>query len=513
MEEIPAHPDYLRQRLEKVTPASAGVAPSTFANVVSLVRFALNHSGLANVPGRYRAPMGSEWERLYAKLRDYELRYRLSRLARYCTANGLTPTDVTDEVLGRFLYDLQTESMVREPRKVHRNACAAWNKAAATVAAWPQTFLNVPNYRNSYAVPWTVFPGSLRDDIARYRNRMEGNDLYNECPTLRPATVTTRMRQLHEYLSALVHQGHDPSSMKSLGDVLETRMVEDGMRFFLNRAGKRTMKHAHGVGTMLTAIAKHHGNVEEDQLKKIKTITRNVKPKHSGMTEKNKALLRQFDDPANVRKLLSLPSDVFKRLERVKNPTFKQACLAQAAIAILMLLKLPMRVNNLAALDLDHHLIRSKQGVMHVSIPAHQVKNEQDIDAVLSGECVRWIELYLTRFRSLLLRRPSSHLFPGKNGGAKTTQALHDVIAKCVKRECGLRMTPHPFRHFAAKLILEEEPGDYGTVSRVLHHKDFNTAVGFYCGPETAAAMEKLDAIIQSRLGAGGKKAKWDRRV
>jgi hypothetical protein len=146
LESIPAHPGYLRDRLKGFTPAMAGLTASRWRNILSLTRFALKHAGLAHLPGRYREPLASEWAELVQHLDTAQARFGLSRLFRYCSVHGIAPDGLDDGVMDRFLQDLLTAGLVDEPRRVHRTACIAWNKAAAAIAAWPQQRLAVPDY-------------------------------------------------------------------------------------------------------------------------------------------------------------------------------------------------------------------------------------------------------------------------------------------------------------------------------------------------------------------------------
>ncbi len=57
-------------------------------------------------------------------------------------------------------------------------------------------------------------------------------------------------------------------------------------------------------------------------------------------------------------------------------------------------------------------------------------------------------------------------------------------------------LTPHQFRHLAAKLYLDQHPGNYEVVRRVLGHKSIKTTVNFYTGLETRAAVAHFDETV-----------------
>ena len=60
-----------------------------------------------------------------------------------------------------------------------------------------------------------------------------------------------------------------------------------------------------------------------------------------------------------------------------------------------------------------------------------------------------------------------------------------------------VKVDPHLFRHIAAKLDLEAQPGAYGVV-RLLLAAIGHAAAKYYCGTETAAALKHFDAFILS---------------
>ncbi len=82
---IPAHPDYIRRRLSKLTPAAVGVGKKRFANVKSALMAALRHLGL--VGGQhYLAPLTPSWKALRKTLPDKYTWTSLSRVFHYCSA-------------------------------------------------------------------------------------------------------------------------------------------------------------------------------------------------------------------------------------------------------------------------------------------------------------------------------------------------------------------------------------------------------------------------------------------
>jgi integrase len=159
----------------------------------------------------------------------------------------------------------------------------------------------------------------------------------------------------------------------------------------------------------------------------------------------------------------------------------------------------PMRIKNLAELHLDRHLGRGHgrgRGCVHLTIPGAEVKNGVDIEAELPPSTVALLDIYLARYRPLLLDGHSAWLFPGRQSSPKSPQSLRGQIEKCIATRCGLRVNPHLFRHIAAKIYLDQNPGAYGLIRLVEGHKSVETTTRFYAGMEGAAAMRHFDEHI-----------------
>jgi integrase len=501
LEEIPANPRQLRERLVPLTPAMVGVSPGRWANIVSLVRGALKLAGLTAIPGRSTEPLAPEWLALFRHLNDRRLREGLSRFARYCGRLGITPSEVNEAIATSFLAALENDGLIRNPRQVHRTMCVAWNRAAQIIAAWPPSGLSVPQYRQTYSLPWEVFPSSLRNEIGRYFERLSGKDLLAELDfrPLRAASINSYHQLLRAFLSALVRRGRDPQSFQSLADVVGVETVKDGLRFFLERAGGDKTKQTYNIARMLTAMARYWVKVDKDHLDQLRAICRRLDGGKAGMTPKNRARLRQFDDQGNVDSLVTLPQRVLARQNRRTDPTRADALQVQSALMIELLLLVPARIGNLACLDIERHIVRTRaggKGAVHLVVPEEEVKNGVAINAKLSPDTVRLLDIYLERYRPLLLERPSSWLFPNRSGGPKSRHTLALQICKFVRSQCGLTINPHLFRHIGAKFYLEAHPGAYGVIQLVLGHRSYDTTIRAYCGTENAAAMRHFDEHV-----------------
>ena len=237
-------------------------------------------------------------------------------------------------------------------------------------------------------------------------------------------------------------------------------------------------------------IAKYWVKAPPEQIAALQAIRRQVDPKNTGMTERNRARLRQFDDPENLRRLINLPETIRRSMPRTGPLSYADAIRVQSALAIGILLVAPMRMKNLASLHLGRHVIRTRPGgVRHIVIPPEEVKNRRALSFEIPDVLGELLDFYLARCRPILSEDSDGYLFPARKGGAKTPAQLAAQIKRTIARETGIVLNAHAFRHLSAKLFLAAHPGEYETDVLFLGHKSLNTTVRAYCGLEQADAL------------------------
>ena len=499
--EISADPRLLRARITQITATSAGLSEARWRNVKSLFNAALTIVGASTMGRRSATALLTEWSSLIARIPDRYDRAKLSRFARFCSVRGLTPEEVNDEVLTAF-GKMLLRSAVERPKQVHRDAALTWNRMLEQIQGWPAVRLIVPNNARTYALPLEDFPQSFATDLQAYLDRQTGKDLFGSAPDpASPVTLRSHRTWLLELASALVLSGRDVSSIKSLADLVAVDAAKDALKFFWGRNGQRKTGQLQNFGRLIVNIAKHWVKVPADHLEALREVRREVDPGKGDMTERNRMRLRVFDDPVNVRRLVNLPASIMRSVARLPKPAYNDAVRAQTAIAIAIQLVAPLRAKNLAGLRLDRHLIHSRPGpgaLVHLVIPAGEVKNKNPLEFELPSDVVGLLELYLKKFRPLLVTDGSSYLFPARQGGAKTPQQLGEQIKRAVKIGTGLTVNVHLFRHVCAYLFLKAHPGEYETVRLLLGHSSLAVTVRAYCGMERADAVRRYDSLIDT---------------
>mgnify|MGYP001600332194 CR=1 FL=1 len=173
------------------------------------------------------------------------------------------------------------------------------------------------------------------------------------------------------------------------------------------------------------------------------------------------------------------------------------------AVAIELLIVAPMRIQNLAWLEHDRHLVRSRlgtAGVTHLRIPADEMKNHEDYEMELPAESADLLRLFIRDYRPRMGGGADCPwLFPGYSGRRRHPESFSQLLSEFIFEQTGIRMHAHLFRHLAAKIYLDTHPEDVETARRILGHKSLATTMKSYIEVKNAAAFRRYDALIATR--------------
>ena len=499
---VPAHPEFLRKLLDGAAPASLGMSRAAWNNARSLAGKVLQWAGVIAMPGHYQAPFSPVWQELWVKLPSgTALSFQLSRFFHYASAQRIEPDDVNDKVLDEFHLALVAESIVRDPHEIYRGAIKSWNNAAERISGWPQQRLNFKKRRKIFSLPWAAFPQTFAADVEAYLRRAAGLDLGDDHFTRaqRPRTLQTRRAQLRLFASALVRSGVNAKSLVDLRTMLSPEVAAQGLQFLVTRNNDRSSVKISNIALFLPTLATRL-DMSEETVARLRRFARKLKFTQHGMTPRNREALRAFDDQIAVAALLDVPQRVLREVLKGSRRGYREAKLVQTALAVELLLNAPVRIQNLASIELKRHVLevgtRGDRAV-HLLFEAAEVKNANDLEFPLMPESVKLLDHYLVHWRPLLLTGPSPFLFPGKRADRpKGNGMLSMQIRKLVHELTRLDMPAHRFRHAAAKIFLDRNPGQYEVVRQLLGHKDIKTTISRYAGAESASAARHYAKTI-----------------
>src|SRR5580658_5891717 len=171
----------------------------------------------------------------------------------------------------------------------------------------------------------------------------------------------------------------------------------------------------------LVEVARRWVKVDEAVLEELKRLARKVPAPLPGLTNKNKTAVRQFDDPANLRRLVELPERLWAEVKRDNKPSFRTVLKAQAALAIGTLCYMPIRPQNLWTLGFGEHIFlhEGRGAISSLEIPAGEVKNRTELAFDIPTHLAKMLIEYRNRLVPKVIGRRPERLFIKADGAAK----------------------------------------------------------------------------------------------
>lgn len=159
----------------------------------------------------------------------------------------------------------------------------------------------------------------------------------------------------------------------------------------------------------------------------------------------------------------------------------------------------PIRLKNLAALEIGRHLIRI-DGVYWLHLEAHEVKNRKHIEVTLPDELTSYLDHYIRRVRPRLLdSNKTGRLWISNIRTPLSENVIRHHICKHTKAAFGTAISPHLFRDCAATSVAIEDPEHVRIATAILGHHSPKTAQKFYdqsrmlsAGRHYQSALKKL---------------------
>ncbi|MEP0320804.1 tyrosine-type recombinase/integrase [Bauldia litoralis] len=507
-DQIPLDVPAIAEKLDTVNPVARGMSVKRVSNARWGLMFALRHSGLkpGALGGRNNKGLAPAWAALF----DLQLSKRhsigLSRLAHYCSREAVDPTAVDDDVIDALMTEVRETSLRRQIPKLHRDTAKIWNEVAADHPDLNLSTVSIPEAKSlKTRVQMEELPASLGEDFASALAWFGGSDLFASGAREQPLSdggLASFANHLHAAIDSLVKGGADPASLTSLAEVVTVDSVRRILRYRHEKADRKPSTFNTSIATVVVQIARDWVKVDDEQLTEIKALVAKLPRPKLEMTPKNKALLRQFDDPAVLGRLATLPGRLFA--EAKKDPTNSKWTLAklQAALAIGIGLVIPLRLSNLTKLEFDRHLHLSDRpgAISTFEMAGDEVKNKADLAFDVPAPLARM----LIEYREILAPRIIGHrpdrVFVNVDGAAKSKHGVRYLIQTYLKKRAGVDFTPHLFRHLAGKVVLEDQPGAHEVVRQLLGHKSIQTTVAFYTGIDTRRAGRFHADILEKAI-------------
>ncbi len=494
---------FLREKLASMTAAEAGVSAKTFANLRANLLAAVAASGIGARIAAHKKTKSPAWA-LLLETAPVAARHGLSRFSAWCSERGITPKEVDTAAFQAFEAAVRTQTLTRNPEGNFRKARRIWNLLAQQHALRGVEKLAD---RKKPRLDWDGLPTSFRADVEAHLDWAAGTDPMAEHVRPRPLSAgSLRLRRqfIHSAATSLVEAGWSPSDIKDLRTLTAPAAFRALMRHRHEAQGKAANAYNEALGKALVAIAAEWTQPEAAQLAELKALRARLPTIRPGLTQKNKTLLRTFNEPAKLGELLHFPKLLWRRGAKLPSPA-RRLKETQAALAIAILLHAPMRISNLASLAFDVNLFlpASNDCETVIELDAASMKKREPFMIVAPKSVTRMLRAYQTMMRNVWTSA-DKRLFVNADGSAKTTAGVAQIIQSALHQGFGVRMTPHQFRHLAAKIMLDAEPGSYESVRQLLGQKNIKTTVAYYTGLDTMRAGRMHAEAIAQRLAKRG---------
>lgn len=456
-------------------------------------------------------PWFNTWAVLSARITCLRTRRRLSSPLRYWSARGIAPDAVGEDSLDAYMRYRADSTAMAVSAAARRGIARAWNTCAGTIDGWPARRLSEPPCTGAASGPcWEAFPTQLRSDVEAYLSGLRKIRKSNRGRRYRPckdSTINVRRARLTACARKAVAGGVPIEQLASLRDLLSIDVVERVLSEYWPDKEQPPSIYTIDLFGLLASLASMVPGMDEASLAFLDETRAELEGYRSGgLTDKNLALIRQVITPGVWARVVALPEQLMSEARECRSRSpIKAAVLAQMACAIGILTVAPVRLGNLISIVLDQHLLRpgGPAAPYWLTFPDYDVKNRIRLEFQFDEQATALIDEYVNDYLPTLRRGSNGLLlFPGEKNARKGAATLSQQITNRVQKCTGLRLTVHQFRHAAAAIILEADPGNYEFVRRILGHKNIQTTINFYVGLETAEATRHFGRIVRGLMSS-----------
>jgi integrase len=497
---IPLDLKTIRDIVDRATDYPMCRSKKRAANLRSDVAAAIEQFNPALIVRTSKLPLGADWIQLLSTIQELGDKLALSRFARWAGAKDINPPDVDGLAIARFAEEMNGRMLARTSTTSKGQLVRAWNTIAASNCTLKMVAVSKP-VASCSRVPWDALPASFRDDAMAYLKSCQVLNPWDDNARTRPLsekTIRLRKEQIHSAADAALSANPNGFSLTALSDLTSEAGFMTVLGYRHSNNNRLLTAYTHGIAGALIEIARDWVRQPPESIATLKRLRAKLGQLPNGLTSKNSATLRLFDDEKLVQRMIRLPDKLWFRAKRDLKKSKNSLIDLQTSLAIDLLLHVPIRANNLASLQIGNQITRPNgDGTpAQVWLGASETKNNE----AMSFELPQRLSDRLWQYRELHFEQTGIYpdrLFISTVGKPRAQSSISLAIKKMIRKELGISFTSHQFRHLAAKIVLDRNPGAYELVRQLLGHKNLKTTTKFYAGIDTKRAGRAHAALLQ----------------
>lgn len=178
-------------------------------------------------------------------------------------------------------------------------------------------------------------------------------------------------------------------------------------------------------------------------------------------------------------------------------------------LLIALLALRPLRLGNLASIEIGRHLIRDSAGY-HLEFTARETKNRRILEHDIPTELIPFLQRYLDHYRKLLLTCGGRYepvdtaaLWISREGNAMPEGSVRGVVQRRTQAAFGAPLPPHWFRDAAATTLATDDPEHVLAAASLLGNRPA-TMMKYYNQAQSFAADRRYQSVL-AELKAKGK--------
>jgi integrase len=508
---LPCDPELLRPILEAVRPSRLRIKERRWVNCKSSTARILRLTGWIDDQAWLKIVCAPEWARLRQLIAGQQDAHVFQGFARFCTLLGARPSEVTKDTLQQYRHWILSKTLKLGVGQRISHVRMIWNRQASSSCDWPQRRLAPPPDPRKYAKADELDPAYIAkvdDYLQKMRHRNPLDPLFPKA--VGEATLVQKR-------GVLLHAGYillsEGCSIEDLVDVTKPNAIRIVLLDLYNRLGKgkewpssAVYTARHLLETARYVRATDPASLSDADLLTIRGYCKLVRVPNAHLLAKvTRDRLAILESPDTEERFLRIPDEAFDEADRLlaEGRRSQAAHLHQAALALAIDICKPLRGGMLARLD-QRHFQRDDHGrIIALHIPAEEMeKSKIEVEAAISRKLANRITRHERVYIPIIVNgNATTALFPNSSGRSMNRVRLSQAVVTLVEKKIGIAFNLHLLRHWAANLILDEDPRNGAIVQHLLTHRS-PMSKSRYGAARTRSAHRQYASMLDRKVSA-----------